>query len=184
MQHHTWCSTSVYSLAQTKNAIHSNQSSLSRRLFCCDANWRHFEEKSSDKGFVRPANGKLKWKSLFLIETVTISNRFCLNTSQDQLIKYYGYEAEVHKVTTADGYILTLFRCNSKNSSLSETRKPVIVQHGLLVSSDDFCINVPSQALGESFLLYSLHCDCSSEMRTSETIKSVSWTIYYEWIWK
>ncbi|XP_055295720.1 lipase 1-like [Sitodiplosis mosellana] len=65
----------------------------------------------------------------------------------DQLIKYYGYEAEIHKVTTHDGYILTLFRCNSKNSSLSGERKSVIVQHGLLVSSDDFCINVPSQAL-------------------------------------
>lgn len=67
---------------------------------------------------------------------------------QEQLIKYYGYDAEMHEVTTKDGYILTIFRCNSKNST-TQVRRPVIVQHGLLVSSDDFCINPPDQSLGE-----------------------------------
>lgn len=63
------------------------------------------------------------------------------------MITFYGYEAEVHNVITEDGYILTIFRCNSKQSTESK-KKPVILQHGLLVSSDDFCVNVPDQALG------------------------------------
>lgn len=63
------------------------------------------------------------------------------------MIRFYGYEAETHEITTEDGYILTVFRCNSKTST-AKKKKPVIVQHGLLLSSDDFCINPPNQALG------------------------------------
>ncbi|XP_037051234.1 lipase 3-like [Bradysia coprophila] len=68
------------------------------------------------------------------------------NLKTDQLIKYYGYDAERHEVTTEDGYILTIFRCNSKNST-QQSKPPVIVQHGILVSSDDFCISPPGQSL-------------------------------------
>ncbi|XP_031617336.1 lipase 1-like [Contarinia nasturtii] len=64
----------------------------------------------------------------------------------DQLVEYYGYEAETHKVTTEDGYILTIFRCNSKNLT-SNAKKSVILNHGLLLSSDDFCIDTPKHAL-------------------------------------
>lgn len=54
----------------------------------------------------------------------------------------------MHKVTTEDGYILTVFRCNSNKTTTQANKKAVIVQHGLLASSDDFCINDPSQGLG------------------------------------
>ncbi|XP_031633600.1 lipase 1-like isoform X2 [Contarinia nasturtii] len=64
----------------------------------------------------------------------------------DKLIEYYGYEAEEHKVITEDGYILTMFRCNSKIHR-SIKKKPVILQHGLLASSDDFVSNIPEQSL-------------------------------------
>lgn len=49
---------------------------------------------------------------------------------QDLFIKYYGYESEIHNVTTEDGYMLTIFRCYSK-SFCSENRKPVLLQHGM-----------------------------------------------------
>lgn len=67
--------------------------------------------------------------------------------NQDELIRYHGYEAEEHSVTTEDGYILTIFRCNSRNTTIKRKR-PVIIQHGLLLSSDDFCVNFPDKALG------------------------------------
>lgn len=70
--------------------------------------------------------------------------------NQDELIRYHGYEAEVHFVSTEDGYILTVFRCYSKNSSPNKL-KPVIMQHGLFDSSDAFCINPPNQALAYVF---------------------------------
>lgn len=54
----------------------------------------------------------------------------------------------MHTVTTEDGYILTVFRCNSNKTASQANKKAVIVQHGLLGSSDDFCINDPSQGLG------------------------------------
>ncbi|XP_055307113.1 lipase 3-like [Sitodiplosis mosellana] len=68
----------------------------------------------------------------------------------DQLIEYYGYQSEVHNVTTKDGYILTVFRCNSKKE-FSGKKKAVILQHGVLSSSDDFTVNIPSQALAYVF---------------------------------
>lgn len=49
-------------------------------------------------------------------------------------------------MTTQDGYILTVFRCNSK-IEFPGPKKAVILQHGILSSSDDFCVNIPEQAL-------------------------------------
>lgn len=69
---------------------------------------------------------------------------------QDALIRHYGYDAEKHTVVTDDDYVLTVFRCNAKKFA-NKKRKPVIIQHGLLISSDDFCINIPEQSLGIEF---------------------------------
>lgn len=69
------------------------------------------------------------------------------NFKQDELIRYYGYEAEEHKVTTEDGYILTVFRCNSRKNMRME-KKPVVLQHGIVCTSDEFCEHIPSQGLG------------------------------------
>lgn len=67
---------------------------------------------------------------------------------QDQFIEYYGYQAEIHNVTTEDGYILTLYRCNSKTFQ-SKERKPAIIQHGLGASSDFFVMNPGNESLGK-----------------------------------
>lgn len=67
---------------------------------------------------------------------------------QDQFIKYNGYEAEIHNVTTEDGYILKMFRCYSK-AFQSKERKPAILQHGLGSSSDAFVINPGNESLGK-----------------------------------
>lgn len=56
-----------------------------------------------------------------------------------------GYLVEEHTVTTDDGYILTVYRCNSKKP-FNGKKKPLIMQHGIMSSSDDFCINIPEQA--------------------------------------
>lgn len=56
---------------------------------------------------------------------------------QDGFIVYYGYEAERYQVTTEDGYILTLYRCNSKKPFVG-IKRVVVLLPGISCSSDDF----------------------------------------------
>lgn len=63
----------------------------------------------------------------------------------------YGYPVEEYKVTTEDGYILTLYRIphGVKNATNTNERKePVFIQHGLMSSAMDFLITGPDRALG------------------------------------
>lgn len=71
--------------------------------------------------------------------------------SPQAFISSHGYPVEEYKVTTADGYILTLFRIpyGVKNSTTDDDRKPpVFVQHGLMSSAMDFLVTGPDRALG------------------------------------
>jgi gastric triacylglycerol lipase len=51
-------------------------------------------------------------------------------------------------VITEDGYILTVFRIQRKNTLIKEGLKPIILQHGLLDSSDTWIINDEDKAPG------------------------------------
>ncbi|XP_055590800.1 lipase 3-like [Uranotaenia lowii] len=63
-----------------------------------------------------------------------------------QLITKYGYQLETHRVTTEDGYILTMFRILPRQQP--ETPKyPVLIVHGLLGSSADFVVSGPNHSL-------------------------------------
>lgn len=58
--------------------------------------------------------------------------------------------AEKYYVITEDGYNLTLFRCNS-NKTCNGTKRIVVLNHGILSSSDDFTTQL--RALGEHKLI-------------------------------
>lgn len=62
--------------------------------------------------------------------------------------KYYRYPVEKHEVITEDGYILTVFRIQQKGSIIRQGLKPIILQHGLLDSSDTWIINDEDKAPG------------------------------------
>lgn len=62
-----------------------------------------------------------------------------------QLIRSRGFDAEVHHVTTHDGYILAIHRI--VNPLVNTTGKPVLLQHGLVSSSSQFIINNPAETL-------------------------------------
>eukprot|EP01101_Sappina_pedata_P012874 TRINITY_DN9222_c0_g1_i1.p1 TRINITY_DN9222_c0_g1~~TRINITY_DN9222_c0_g1_i1.p1 ORF type:complete len:404 (-),score=127.47 TRINITY_DN9222_c0_g1_i1:73-1284(-) len=68
-----------------------------------------------------------------------------------QMIESRGYPCETHKVTTEDGYILTLFRIpygvNASGNSRSSGKPPVFLQHGLLDSSVTWIINEQYESL-------------------------------------
>ncbi|XP_057376937.1 gastric triacylglycerol lipase-like [Daphnia carinata] len=64
-----------------------------------------------------------------------------------QVIRHRGYPAEVHHVTTDDGYILELHRIPAKPSLDGTPRKAVLLQHGNLQSSGEWLVNFPNRTL-------------------------------------
>lgn len=60
-----------------------------------------------------------------------------------------GFPLEVHKATTEDGYVLTMHRINDNNRP--SQKPPILLQHGLWSSSDDWVAPGPEKSLG--FLL-------------------------------
>ncbi|CAK1590794.1 unnamed protein product [Parnassius mnemosyne] len=68
----------------------------------------------------------------------------------------YGYKSEEHTVITEDGYVLTLFRIpRGKNCHFTVRRTPVLIMHGLLLSSDSWIDSGP-----EAGLAYLISDDC------------------------
>lgn len=63
-------------------------------------------------------------------------------------IKHYGYETEIHTVTTEDGYSLKLFRCYSKKALLKKN-KPVLLAHGNWATSDLYTIYPGNESLSK-----------------------------------
>lgn len=62
-----------------------------------------------------------------------------------QLARKYGYNIEEYKVTTEDGYILTLHRLSSKKTAKNNIA--VFLMHGISDSSDTWMLSGPNSAL-------------------------------------
>ncbi|XP_061051518.1 gastric triacylglycerol lipase isoform X3 [Eubalaena glacialis] len=75
------------------------------------------------------------------------------NMNISQMISYWGYRSEMHKVITADGYVLQVYRIpHGKNDANHLGQRPVVLlQHGFLASATNWISNLPSNSLG--FLL-------------------------------
>merc|ERR1711962_217658 len=125
-------------------------------IAACISHGRVIESPSSgpraEAGLVRPmrVTDSLpldRQLNLKLLEEMVASDPRA-NLDVPQLLAYYGYGCEIHKVTTDDGYILTLHRILPKNSTVAGTGIPVLLQHGLLSSSSTWIMNYPNKALG------------------------------------
>jgi gastric triacylglycerol lipase len=64
--------------------------------------------------------------------------------SFEDLCSKYGFKVESHAVTTQDGYILKMFHIGAGQSF--STGIPVLLQHGLLDSSDTFIVNTADKS--------------------------------------
>jgi lysosomal acid lipase/cholesteryl ester hydrolase len=92
-----------------------------------------------------------------------ISPSAYLNSKEDpevrmgpgEIAAYWGYPAELHDVTTEDGYGLTLLRIpygrNGPQTNNSTKRPVVFLQHGLDGSAADWVTNLPNQAAAYVF---------------------------------
>jgi len=64
------------------------------------------------------------------------------------IVQKHGYPIEAHNVTTADGYILTVFRIkHGKGNAAVSPGAPILLQHALLCSSFDWVNQSPNQSL-------------------------------------
>lgn len=67
--------------------------------------------------------------------------------SFQQLCTENGFQSEQHTVTTADGYILTMFRIPGLiNETPGTPKQPLLMHHGLLDCSDTWVVNDPDLA--------------------------------------
>jgi len=64
---------------------------------------------------------------------------------------YFKFPAQTHQLETSDGYILTLFRLQKKNSEIKDGLPVVLLQHGLLDQAETFLIN--SEYKSPAFIL-------------------------------
>uniref|UniRef100_T1JNG7 Lipase n=1 Tax=Strigamia maritima TaxID=126957 RepID=T1JNG7_STRMM len=67
----------------------------------------------------------------------------------NEIIHYHGYPVQQHNLTTADGYFISIQRIpHGKNGpDVNITRKPVLIQHGLLSSSAAWVSNTADKNL-------------------------------------
>merc|ERR1711962_740829 len=73
------------------------------------------------------------------------------NLTTPELIEHFGYPAEIHQVTTSDGYILTIHRIPHgihDDANSTKIRPVVFLNHCLLCSSADWLFNTPEKAIG------------------------------------
>ncbi|KAL5253872.1 hypothetical protein ACHWQZ_G013589 [Mnemiopsis leidyi] len=75
-----------------------------------------------------------------------------LHMSTPEMVRFWGYTAEEHWVTTSDGYILGLHRIpagkSGKSVQTAGGRPVVFLQHGLTDSSATWVMNMPNNSLG------------------------------------
>mgnify|MGYP002368527994 FL=1 len=60
--------------------------------------------------------------------------------------QYFNYPVQQHIIETEDGYLLTYFRIQKKNTTIIPGLTPIFLQHGLLDSSDTWIINDEDKA--------------------------------------
>lgn len=85
---------------------------------------------------------------LSLIFTVQVSRLVAYEDDIIEMIQTAGYQSEVHKVETEDGYILKVHRVLVKKQSLIP-RKPIFMMHGILSTAMDYVFKGPEKGLGE-----------------------------------
>ncbi|KAI5703468.1 hypothetical protein M8J76_003013 [Diaphorina citri] len=87
----------------------------------------------------------IKYTYMFLSSKSNRSDKMRIDTSNPwrfnfidtaALIELWGYKSEEHKVTTEDGYIISLYRILPKQ----EGSPPVLVMHGFLACSETFLV--------------------------------------------
>ncbi|KAK7306901.1 hypothetical protein VNO77_44862 [Canavalia gladiata] len=103
------------------------------------------------------------------------------------MVETQGYACEEHKVTTEDGYILSLQRMPVGRSGKKADKPPVLLQHGLFIDAITWLFNSPNESLG--FILvdsgYDVWLSNTRGTKYSSGHKSLSPNdkAYWDWSW-
>ncbi|KAJ9551884.1 hypothetical protein OSB04_015929 [Centaurea solstitialis] len=103
------------------------------------------------------------------------------------LIETEGYMCEEHKVTTKDGYILSMQRIPMGRGGKKADKPPVLLQHGLFMDGGTWVLNNPDESLG--FILADNGFDVwiantrGTNFSRGHTSLSPSDPEYWEWSW-
>uniref|UniRef100_A0A7N0RIS4 Lipase n=1 Tax=Kalanchoe fedtschenkoi TaxID=63787 RepID=A0A7N0RIS4_KALFE len=103
------------------------------------------------------------------------------------MIETWGYVCEEHKVTTADGYILSMQRIPASRSGAKPDKPPVLLQHGLLMDAMTWVLNPPDQSL--AFILADNGYDVwlsntrGTKYSRGHTSLSAFDLAYWDWSW-
>ncbi|KAK2396133.1 triacylglycerol lipase [Trifolium repens] len=94
-------------------------------------------------------------KALYTINEFSASSPVINDGICKNIVEIQGYTCEEHKVTTEDGYILSLHRIPTTQYNKKGTRLPVLIQHDL------FCVSfVAAHTNYESGLFGDFRCCC------------------------
>ncbi|XP_031394027.1 triacylglycerol lipase 2-like [Punica granatum] len=105
----------------------------------------------------------------------------------NSMVQPQGYVCQEHKVTTEDGYILTMQRIPVSRSSKRADKPPVLLQHGLMMDAVTWVLNSPDQSL--AFILADNGYDVwlansrGTNSSLAHTSLSPSDPAYWEWSW-
>ncbi|KAI3702605.1 hypothetical protein L6452_28351 [Arctium lappa] len=103
------------------------------------------------------------------------------------MVETEGYTCEEHKVTTKDGYILSMQRIPMGRGGKKADKPPVLLQHGVLVDGGTWVLNTPDESLG--FILADDGFDVwiantrGTNFSRGHTSLSPSDPEYWEWSW-
>ncbi|VDL76542.1 unnamed protein product [Nippostrongylus brasiliensis] len=106
-----------------------------------------------------------------------------------QIIEHWGYPAEIHTVTTEDGYILELHRIpyGRNDPKPTQPRPVVFMQHGLECSSSNWITNLPDESAGFMFADAGFDVWLGNMRGNTYCLKHVSLSPkhdkFWEWSW-
>jgi pimeloyl-ACP methyl ester carboxylesterase len=84
----------------------------------------------------------MKFFGLLVLLALAVAEDPDATATFQQLCTENGFQAEQHTVTTADGYILTMFRIPGLlNEAPGSPKQPLLMHHGLLDCSDTWVVN-------------------------------------------
>ncbi|KAL4380169.1 triacylglycerol lipase 2-like [Arachis hypogaea] len=104
-----------------------------------------------------------------------------------RMVETQGYTCEEHKVTTVDGYILSLQRMPAGRSGKAADKPPVLLQHGLFIDAITWLFNTPEESL--AYILADKGFDVwlantrGTKYSSAHTSLSPNDMAYWDWSW-
>ncbi|VVA17518.1 PREDICTED: triacylglycerol lipase [Prunus dulcis] len=105
------------------------------------------------------------------------------------MVETQGYTCQEHQVTTADGYILGLQRIpKGRSGNEIADRRPVLLQHGLLMDASAWLLNPPDQSLAfiladNGFDVWLANSRGTNSSRGHPSLSPDDDLAYWDWSW-